>query len=290
MNRTILVLDMYNLNFLSRHSLSRPFLSHEMDSNFDSSLIMVRQGTTPPPIDPNLFSSNFDTSLPIQQNPSPSFNAEINQVAFDPSIVSGDSSDDQQDETSSDEEIPSLMPQIQLTPQNNTQLFSNLMNLSKPSNVTVGIHTAAYKGDLNSLKCILQKFPDRLNLQDKYGFTPLIHACIKSRKEIVDYLLSINADVSIKSKFNRTPLMYACSQGNLQIATALVDKGADVNVRDRRKETPLMWACEQGNLDLVKYLISKGANQNLQNKHRKKATDFAQAKNHQSIVSYLSTL
>ena len=72
---------------------------------------------------------------------------------------------------------------------------------------------ATKKGTTKDVKGLIEKKSD-INYQDKNGDTPLIKACNKGRYEIVNLLLSANADPNIKNYISQSPLEIAKSKVN----------------------------------------------------------------------------
>ena len=71
------------------------------------------------------------------------------------------------------------------------------------------IHHAAYEGDLEKVKEILDKNPNQINVQDVQDFTPLHLASGKGHIEIVEFLLNHGADTESETCTGHTPLMFA---------------------------------------------------------------------------------
>lgn len=84
-------------------------------------------------------------------------------------------------------------------------------------------------------------------------------AVFRDRKELVDYLLSIGADVNAQDRLGRTPLIvvYTRRVPNNLIARKLLEAGADPNISDKDGRTPLHKAinmkCVIGVRDLLKH-------------------------------------
>lgn len=91
------------------------------------------------------------------------------------------------------------------------------------------IHNAAKAGDTDSVKRMLSRNPDLLNLPDKSGLTPLHYAAAKSL-ETVTYLVEKGAMVNAQSKNGATPLYTAARFGQTAIAQYLLEHKADINI------------------------------------------------------------
>jgi ankyrin repeat protein len=82
-----------------------------------------------------------------------------------------------------------------------------------------------------------------IDLQDNDGNTPLLQAT-NVRLDVVQVLLDGGADVNVnlQNKYGMSPLHSAASDGNLEIVQVLLERGADVNVKNNNGDTPLISA------------------------------------------------
>jgi hypothetical protein len=152
------------------------------------------------------------------------------------------------------------------------------------------IHKAAWKGNLEKVKNIIEKKPEQINVQDIHGKTPLYYASSQGHPEIVTFLLDHGADIELanslgerpltkavifnhystvkillehgamvnyKDKYCGTPLHAALLSKD--ITDMLLSYGADVSARDKTNDTPLHIAAMQNNLQAAKTLIEHGA-------------------------------
>lgn len=95
--------------------------------------------------------------------------------------------------------------------------------------------------------------------------TPLLIASANGHDEIVEILISNNAEVTIKDEREATALHHAAQSGHLNIIEKLLKAGCDINACDKNKWTPLMNACYWANEDAVLVLLKAGASSELQN-------------------------
>jgi hypothetical protein len=91
------------------------------------------------------------------------------------------------------------------------------------------------------------------------GNTPLIHAVIRRRPDLVDALLSAGADPNGKSQSGATPLMIASGRGNLPLVDRLLSAKANVDLQDNAGATALMYAAGAGETEIVRRLRAHGA-------------------------------
>lgn len=86
------------------------------------------------------------------------------------------------------------------------------------------LHLAAFNGHIQALKLLLFFNKDvDVNAQNEDGSTPL-HMVSRYNIEVVELLLELNADISLKNKENDTPLDIALKAGHAAIATLLREK------------------------------------------------------------------
>ena len=98
-----------------------------------------------------------------------------------------------------------------------------------------------------------------VNLESN-GYTPLQQACLKSRKDMVEYLLTAGADVNKATKPKwQTPLFLASLRGKREVVELLLGAGAELDKTDYRGHTPLMAASNKGHWEVVELLLGAGA-------------------------------
>jgi len=140
------------------------------------------------------------------------------------------------------------------------------------------IFRAAEEGKLDDVKSFIDEKGVSVNVRDAYGQTPLHSAVGAESIEIVEFLVSKNADVNAEETDKKTPLHYAATYNdNIEVAKLLVSKGANVNAQNKFGYTPLHNAVSGKNVELVKFLVSEG-----------KADVNAKDKDHGSIPLHIA--
>ncbi len=92
------------------------------------------------------------------------------------------------------------------------------------------IHEAAESGDLNLLAGIINQYPTLLNHTNERKRTPLHIACIESNVSIVNFLLSLQADISGIDDSDRLPYNCATLYGHQHCADLIVAHAKTIGV------------------------------------------------------------
>lgn len=89
---------------------------------------------------------------------------------------------------------------------------------------------AAHWGSVEAAKILVENGADP-NIADNFGILPLSLAAIRKDADLVDYLLSIGADINPqeKNKWAVPPLLAAVVRGNDKVLDILLKNGADLN-------------------------------------------------------------
>ena len=130
------------------------------------------------------------------------------------------------------------------------------------------IHEAAYEGDLEKVKEIIEKDPSQINIQDMGGFTPLQLASGKGHIKVVEYLLEHGASIELGDDMGDRPLSLAAKFGRYETIKTLLEHGATVNCRDIFARTPLHDAAMWSGKEVINLLISYGADLNARDKYQ----------------------
>ncbi|KAH7924191.1 hypothetical protein BV22DRAFT_1120343 [Leucogyrophana mollusca] len=182
---------------------------------------------------------------------------------------------------------------------NNEQATATDLSFSQqPPQAQAEIITAAQRGDLETLRHLVESGKASVTDRDDQNVTPLHWAAINAQLATCRYLIEQGAEVdAIGGDLKATPLQWAARNGYLYIVQLLISHNADptiadtqgynslhlvthsssvmpllyllhqpVNVdsRDVQGHTSLMWAAYQGDALSVDLLLKHGANPNLQ--------------------------
>jgi ankyrin repeat protein len=106
---------------------------------------------------------------------------------------------------------------------------------------------AAEKGDLETVKWLVENNPDVINAKDARGLSALSKACAGNYAEIANYL--IGNGVNVKEDAS-SPLFYAAKSGNKDLCEILMDEGASLEQKASVEKLPPLAGVMLSNLDL----------------------------------------
>lgn len=92
---------------------------------------------------------------------------------------------------------------------------------------------AAYSGDLNKLKAILDSDVD-INMRDSSDSTPLMLAVSRGHMQVVRELLAHGADINLQNSYGWTPLMLAKANHHAEIVSLLISHNLNPLVADQQ--------------------------------------------------------
>lgn len=106
-------------------------------------------------------------------------------------------------------------------------------------------------------------------------FTPLMRACKEGRRDIVDELLMLGVDFTVRNADGCNALWLACYHGDHGIIQRLLDAGIDIDLQNGNGATCLMYVASNSKADLVALLLDNGADVTLKNYDDFSALDLA---------------
>ena len=108
---------------------------------------------------------------------------------------------------------------------------------------------AAKKGHMEVVDELLSVEADP-NVKDSAGSTALIYSAIYGHEKLVKRLISAQADLNIQNEYNDTALAEAAFNDHLSVVKLLVEAKADLNTPCNEGKTALMWAIMKKNMCL----------------------------------------
>jgi len=125
-----------------------------------------------------------------------------------------------------------------------TLLINNNAQFTSDNDNNTPIHLAAYKGHINIINLLINRFFDSGFLKNTVTTEPPI---------------SLQQVLNSKNGDGFTSLLLATSQNNIPIISILLDNGVDINIQDDDGDTPLQSALLYKHYDSADFLYSKGA-------------------------------
>jgi hypothetical protein len=126
----------------------------------------------------------------------------------------------------------------------------------------IPLHGAAYSGNFEVVRKLIEYDPAHINARHKDGATPL-HWASDNRNfkfgSAVRLLLAHGADINVRDTDGRTPLHWASWIGTLEVVRLLLEHGADIEVKSNAGKSALQEAVEGREVEVVKLLREHGA-------------------------------
>nr|XP_034321800.1 ankyrin repeat domain-containing protein 29 isoform X3 [Crassostrea gigas] len=175
------------------------------------------------------------------------------------------------------------------------RIFTNKLNESNENEgnkvltenvVSSALISACEKGNDTMIKCLLDKGA-KIDVFDKYGFSPLATACYEGHGRTVQLLLDNGADIKLCDEDGFSPLLVACEKGHDSIVQLLLENDADINLCTNYGDSPLFTACQKGHDSTVQLLLDNGAYINLCHGDGASPLFMACQEGHESIVQLL---
>jgi ankyrin repeat protein len=171
------------------------------------------------------------------------------------------------------------------------------------------LHKACSSANIKIIEYLIENGAE-INCTDLSGKSPLHEACTSryERKDVVQKLLELNANVSFLDQdkntqlhvaiisrkydvaellldhyenvkllnvFNESPLHLASDFAPKSLVEKLIEKGSEIDAKDFKERSPLHRAVASNIIDVVDLLLSKGANVNQVNKNKDTAVLLA---------------
>ncbi|CAF9926152.1 MAG: hypothetical protein ALECFALPRED_003371 [Alectoria fallacina] len=118
------------------------------------------------------------------------------------------------------------------------------------------IHWAVSYNHMPVVELLVSQKDFEPDVQDASGWTPLmIAASLRDGDDLIDLLLSKEADVNAKNYSGQTALHFTASKNNLETARKLISHGATARVKDKRGQLPLHRAAAIGSVPMVNLML-----------------------------------
>ena len=126
----------------------------------------------------------------------------------------------------------------------------------------IPLHGAAYSGNFEVSRILIECDPAGINSSDGFGWTPLHYASgrdVLKVGSVLRLLLEHGADINVQGQGGRTSLHFASHSGKLEDVRLLLEHGADVEVKGNDGMTASQEAAKRGHDEVVKLLREHGA-------------------------------
>jgi len=116
-----------------------------------------------------------------------------------------------------------------------------------------------------------------LNALDDQGDTPLIKAMKLGRKDVVQWLLKQQVDLTQKNRLGNTALHIAAKLGAIEYMIAMKKQLKQIDFKNTQKKTPLIIAIINKQQAMAQWLINNGANTKIKDSFGKSAFGYNQS-------------
>ncbi|XP_031491060.1 potassium channel KOR2-like isoform X2 [Nymphaea colorata] len=156
--------------------------------------------------------------------------------------------------------------------------------LKQEAEMSLGVNSAAYHGDLTTLKRLIGAGADPCKV-DYDGRAALHLAARKGYEGIAHFLIQKGANVNSTDKFGNSPLLEAVKAGHDAVAALLTANGASLNVEDAGSY--LCKVVVESNADLLRRLLANGIDPNSKNYDQRTPLHVAAAEGLHIIATLL---
>ena len=124
------------------------------------------------------------------------------------------------------------------------------------------LHAAAYSGNFEVVRKLIEFDPANINAKDRFGSTPL-HLASEGRLfkdgSVLRLLLEHGAEINVRDEDGWTPLYVASITGVFEVVRLLLEHGADVEAKNNDDQTALQGAADRGHGEVMNLLREHGA-------------------------------
>ena len=129
------------------------------------------------------------------------------------------------------------------------------------------LHIAAYKGDLNLCKTLIEEHNFDVQKTDSEGWTALHCSCGGGSYELVTFFANRGTDIKLKTKDGGNCFHLAANERHLNLWKRLIEEhNFDLKETDRNGWATLHYSSKIGSYELIKFFVNKGTDIQLKTK------------------------
>ena len=129
------------------------------------------------------------------------------------------------------------------------------------------LHIAAYKGDLNLCKTLIEEHNFDVQKTDSGGWTALHCSCGGGSYELVTFFANRGTDIKLKTKDGGNCFHLAADERHLNLWKRLIEEhNFDLKETDRNGWATLHYSSKIGSYELIKFFVNKGTDIQLKTK------------------------
>lgn len=168
-----------------------------------------------------------------------------------------------------------------------TIVLAGLLIIVHQTAVAGQIHEAAKRGDIQTVRDLVQKGAKINEDLDEYGATALHWSAVKGHRDVAEFLILKGAIVDQKNRDGDTALHLAVAFGHKDLVQLLLAKGAKIGERRREGTTPLYIAVGRNQKEIAELLVASGAEIDARNRDGVTPLYHAAGKNLPDMVALL---
>jgi len=126
----------------------------------------------------------------------------------------------------------------------------------------VPLHAAAFSGNFEVVRILIECDPAAINARAAIGSTPLLLASggfYFKDGSVLRLLLEHGADINVQNRIAWTPLIMASFNGAVEVVRLFLENSADVEAKTSDGKTALQVAAGEGHEEVVELLREHGA-------------------------------
>ncbi|XP_003384716.1 PREDICTED: ankyrin-1-like [Amphimedon queenslandica] len=154
------------------------------------------------------------------------------------------------------------------------------------------LHKAAWDGNNDIVKALLEKDVSIIDEKEKGGWAAINNAVMRGHHKVVETLIEYGADFGVNDEGEWSLLHIAARRGRAEVAEVLIDHKLDVNIKDKSGWRAFDVALTQAHPKVVETMLKHGASVNIRDSDEGKialhiAVDSIQKPQRHEVVKLL---